>query len=466
MLRRLADSFIPLEIRNSSEDIRTERIFVTVLLISAISNLMGISIAYQIGADSISYLLFTNAAINFLLLFLYKKGLSRIIASHVFIAQHAVSFCFQAWIQGGLISPAIAAFFLLPAVAMLILGNKGAIFWFFVSALVLTGYFIYESNYGPPLIKYDISQREYLFFSSILGTNLTIFIILLVYENSKNRAIMEIRRKHADLKAAQSILIQTEKMASLGELTAGIAHEIQNPLNFVNNFSDVNSELIEELREEAKKGNFKEVDALANNIEENENKILHHGQRADAIVKSMLLHSRGSEGKKVPTDINALADEYLRLAYHGLRAKDKSFNADFKLELDESLPKINVVPQDIGRVLLNLINNAFYAVSQKSEARSENYKPTVTVSTKSMSPSGGGKGEEKIQIKVSDNGNGIPDDIKDKIFQPFFTTKPTGEGTGLGLSMSYDIIIKGHGGTMEVESEKGEGTEFKISLPV
>ncbi len=274
----------------------------------------------------------------------------------------------------------------------------------------------------------------------------------------------EIKKAYTELKTTQAQLIHSEKMASLGELTAGIAHEIQNPLNFVNNFSDVNSELAEELREEIEKGNIEEAKAIAMDIKDNEQKIVHHGKRAEEIVKSMLQHSRGSDGKKEPTDINALADEYLRLAYHGFRAKDKSFNADFKLDLDESMPKINVVPQDIGRVLLNLINNAFYAVSQKSKAQSENYKPTVTVSTKSMSPSGGGKGEVKISVK--DNGPGIPEDIKDKIFQPFFTTKATGEGTGLGLSLSYDIVIKGHGGTMEVESEKGEGTEFKISLPI
>jgi signal transduction histidine kinase len=254
-------------------------------------------------------------------------------------------------------------------------------------------------------------------------------------------------------------LVQAEKMASLGELTAGIAHEIQNPLNFVNNFAEVNAELIDELETEANKGNLEEVKLLAKDIKENETKINHHGKRADAIVKNMLQHSRQSSGQKEPTDINALCDEYLRLSYHGLRAKDKSFNAEFETKFDTALAPIRVVPQDIGRVILNLINNAFYAVNerQKNEKDSE-YKPRVTLTTK--------KQADQVVIEVADNGTGMPEQVKEKIFQPFFTTKPTGEGTGLGLSLSYDIVTKGHGGTMEVETTEGEGTEFVIMLPI
>jgi len=277
-------------------------------------------------------------------------------------------------------------------------------------------------------------------------------------EKSRERELLqarEIEKAYTELKTTQTQLIQAEKMASLGELTAGIAHEIQNPLNFVNNFSEVNTELIDELEQEADKGNYDEVKAIAKDIKENEQKINHHGKRADAIVKGMLQHSRSSTGVKEPTDINALADEYLRLAYHGLRAKDKSFNADFKTELDESLPKIKLIAQDMGRVLLNLINNAFYAVTDKKAQQPENYKPTVIVSTKNE--------DGKVIIKVKDNGNGIPEEIKNKIFQPFFTTKPTGEGTGLGLSLSYDII-KAHGGELKVNTIEGEGTEFIIVL--
>ena len=283
----------------------------------------------------------------------------------------------------------------------------------------------------------------------------------------------EIEKAYKDLKATQKQLIHAEKMASLGELTAGIAHEIQNPLNFVNNFSEVNTELIQELKEEIKKGDKVEALALVNDLSGNEEKISHHGKRADAIVKGMLQHSRSNTGQKESTDINALADEYLRLSYHGLRAKDKSFNADYKTVFDPDLPKIEVVPQDIGRVLLNLINNAFYACAERSRSAvrtlnltgfqnlsglKEKYKPTVTIATKNLG--------DKIEIRVQDNGNGIPDEIKDKIFQPFFTTKSAGEGTGLGLSLSYDIVTKGHGGEIKVETEPGQGTEFIILLPV
>jgi signal transduction histidine kinase len=281
----------------------------------------------------------------------------------------------------------------------------------------------------------------------------------------------------AHLKAVQTQLIQSEKMASLGELTAGIAHEIQNPLNFVNNFSEVNTELIEEMREELISGNTEEALALAKDIADNELKINHHGKRADAIVKGMLQHSRSSSGVKEPTDINALADEYLRLAYHGLRAKDKTFNASMKTDFDPSIGMINVIPQDIGRVILNLITNAFYAVSEKQKSLQTpyhltggpEYQPTVSIITTHHRPLPGGRGAEGsnsfVEISVSDNGPGIPQHILDKIFQPFFTTKPTGQGTGLGLSLSYDII-KAHGGELKVETKEGEGSVFIIQLPI
>ena len=233
---------------------------------------------------------------------------------------------------------------------------------------------------------------------------------------------------------------------------------IQNPLNFVNNFSEVNEELLRELKTEAEKGNLEDVIAIANDIALNSEKINHHGKRADTIVKGMLQHSRAGSGQKEPTDINKLADEYLRLAYHGLRAKDKSFNANFKTELDNSIGKINVVPQEIGRVILNLINNAFYAVNEKQKQNLNGYKPTVTITT--------AKRNGKVEIKVKDNGNGIPQKILDKIFQPFFTTKPAGQGTGLGLSLAYDIITKGHSGELGVETKESEGSEFIIWLPL
>ena len=273
---------------------------------------------------------------------------------------------------------------------------------------------------------------------------------------SKKKANLVLEKTLSDLQSTQNQLIQSEKMASLGELTAGIAHEIQNPLNFVNNFSEVNAELIDELEQEVDKGNLNEVKIITKDIKANEQKINHHGKRADAIVKGMLQHSRISNGVKEPTNINALTDEYLRLSYHGLRAKDKSFNATMKTDFDESIGNINIIPQDIGRVVLNLINNAFYAVDEKRKLSQNAYEPTVLVRTK--------KENDKVEIKVKDNGNGIPPKVLDKIFQPFFTTKPTGQGTGLGLSLSYDIV-KAHGGELKVETKEREGTTFIIQLP-
>jgi signal transduction histidine kinase len=267
----------------------------------------------------------------------------------------------------------------------------------------------------------------------------------------------QVEKTLKELKATQSQLIQSEKMASLGELTAGIAHEIQNPLNFVNNFSEVSAEMIDEMEREFIAGNQEEGVALVSDIKLNLQKILHHGKRADDIVKGMLQHTRSSTGKKEPTDINALADEYLRLAYHGLRAKDKTFNASLETDFDQSIGKINIVPQDIARVILNLLNNAFYAVTEKKKQQPEHFEPRVSVSIK--------KRDNKVLVSVKDNGHGIPRKNADKIFQPFFTTKPAGQGTGLGLSLSYDII-KAHGGELQVKNKEGEGAEFRFLLPV
>ena len=268
----------------------------------------------------------------------------------------------------------------------------------------------------------------------------------------------ELEQTLEKLKSTQSQLIQSEKMASLGELTAGIAHEIQNPLNFVNNFSEVSIELMEEMEAEIDKGDLEEAKTIAIDIKQNLEKINYHGKRADSIVKGMLQHSRAGNNVKEPTDINAVADEYLRLAYHGLRAKDKSFNAELETHFDANLPKVNLISQDIGRVLLNLFTNSFYATHQKQKATKGEYKPLVSVTTILKN--------ERVEITVKDNGIGIPDAIKDKIMQPFFTTKPTGEGTGLGLSLSYDIIVKTHGGTIGIDSKENEYTIFTIRLPL
>ncbi len=313
----------------------------------------------------------------------------------------------------------------------------------------------------------------------IIGLILTFILTVVAFRGFRNKRkanrLLQLEKEKvestlSELRSTQSQLIQSEKMASLGELTAGIAHEIQNPLNFVNNFSEVNAELIDDLKTEALQGNREEVIAIANNIKANEEKINHHGKRADAIVKNMLQHSRSGTGKKEPTDLNLLADEYLRLAYHGIRAKYSSFNASLKTDFDKTIGYINIAPQEIGRVLINLYNNAFYAVFEKEKqeteklldatsdkTRKENFVPTVWVKTTKIG--------HKVEIRIRDNGNGIPDMIKEKIFQPFYTTKPTGEGTGLGLSLSYDII-KAHGGEIKVETKSGEGAEFVIQIPV
>ena len=304
--------------------------------------------------------------------------------------------------------------------------------------------------------KFKNRLQLYVFIAGLL---VLLLIIGILWHNTleKQKAKSKIENAYIELKNTQSQLIQSEKMASLGELTAGIAHEIKNPLNFVNNFSEVNEELLAEMKEELDKGNIEDAKSIANDAIDNQQKINHHGRRADAIVKSMLQHSRSSSGQKEPTDINVLADEYLRLAYHGLRAKDKTFNATMETDFDESIDNINVVPQDIGRVILNLITNAFYAVSERKKQQPNGFEPTVSVSTK--------KKGDQIFISVKDNGNGIPDSAIKKIFQPFFTTKPTGQGTGLGLSLSYDIV-KSHGGELKVETKEGQGTTFKVQLPM
>ncbi len=345
--------------------------------------------------------------------------------------------------------------------------------------------FAYEDEKRKEILKAEIERanNQIKLFSLSAGLIVILIIVFLLIRNNrfKQKAYNLLENQKSDidrqkskaeqtlleLRTTQSQLIQSEKMASLGELTAGIAHEIQNPLNFVNNFSEVSTELVAEMNAEIDKGNNQEAKEIANDLKQNLEKINQHGKRAADIVKGMLQHSRSSSGVKEPTDINALADEYLRLAYHGLRAKDKSFNATMKTEYDKTIVNINVVPQDIGRVILNLITNAFYVVNEKKNQRLDNYEPTISVITKKIG--------DKVLISVKDNGNGIPKKVLDKIFQPFFTTKPTGQGTGLGLSLSYDIV-KAHGGELEVETlsaeaaaqegKEGEGSEFIIVLPV
>jgi len=317
----------------------------------------------------------------------------------------------------------------------------------------------------PPWWK---TTWAYLFYFIVLATMSYLFVQYRqrwlkkenqLLEERVNQRTAQLKKTIDELETTQGQLIQSEKMASLGELTAGIAHEIQNPMNFINNFSEVSHELLDEMMEEIDKGDMEEAKEISSDIKQNLEKISHHGHRASSIVRGMLEHSRNSSGQKEDIDINVLADEYLRLAYHGLRAKDKSFNAKFETDFDDSIGKIEIIPQDIGRVMLNLINNAFYAVSDRDDKESdESYQPTVKVTTKKL--------KDQVKITVEDNGSGIPQEIKDKIFQPFFTTKPSGKGTGLGLSLTYDIITQGHSGALELDSEVGKGTVFTIFLPV
>jgi signal transduction histidine kinase len=412
----------------------------------------------------------------FLLAFFLKWGISLEVATHFFVGIAVTATVWNAWFLGGLQSYNLPWICFAPVLAILFGNPKIGWIWLGVSitavlamsAFQLTGY-EFKTVINPRFI-------HFLGANSLIALVLILFFIVLITEQAYTNTLIKLNLKNkiieksfSELKSTQAQLVQSEKMASLGELTAGIAHEIQNPLNFVNNFSELNKELLDEMQSEIKNGNYAEAKLIAKSITENEEKILHHGKRADAIVKGMLQHSQTSSGQKEPTDINALADEYLRLSYHGLRAKDKTFNADFKTEFDPILPKINVISQDIGRVLLNLINNAFYAVNATVETTHAlslqtaqppkpptPYKPTVLVSTKNMTT--------HVEIRVKDNGPGIPAEIKDKIFQPFFTTKPTGQGTGLGLSLSYDIV-KAHGGELRVETNQGEGSIFIITIP-
>ncbi|MBN3520995.1 hypothetical protein JYB62_13380 [Algoriphagus lutimaris] len=328
------------------------------------------------------------------------------------------------------------------------------------------------NDYDEQQRKYEleVAKKEYqskLNRNIFLGSTFTFLIIgffLIRNNRQKQKAKVQIEGAYNQLKSTQAQLIQSEKMASLGELTAGIAHEIQNPLNFVNNFSEVSTELVDEMKEELAAGSVQFAVEIADDLKQNLEKITLHGKRADAIVKGMLEHSKRGSGQKQPTYLNVLADEFLRLSYQSFLAKEPDFKCELKTDLAPDLPQVSVIPQDIGKVLLNLMNNAFYAINEKTKLgkTDSDYKPIVTVSS-TYSPLAGGQGGF-VELSVQDNGSGIPDSIKEKIFQPFFTSKPTGSGTGLGLSLSYDIV-KAHGGEIRVESEEGEGTTFIISLP-
>jgi len=481
MFKLIVDFFIPAQPDKSAEYQRRVRLVAYAIVVTMVFALFYVTTSWVAGYFTGLYIMLGSWIGYLILLFLLKQGLDVFKVANIFGLIGIISIYGSIYFSGGFESPVLPWLASTPIVLLLIAGKKSGYFWAFVAVLIVLNFGLMDYlGFQFPKQYYE-SKEDYFTLSCQTGLVLIIFFISIVFENLRVKAFNEVtQQKNAlettlsELKATQKQLIQSEKMASLGELTAGIAHEIQNPLNFVNNFSEVNTELIDEMQLELDQGNLIEAKAISNDIKENEQKITHHGKRADAIVKGMLQHSRISNGQKESTDINALAGEYLRLAYHGLRAKDKLFNATLITEFDDSIGNINIIPQDIGRVILNLITNAFYAVNEKNastlrQAQSNpssatpKYEPTVTVSTiSSKSPSG----DLGVKISVKDNGPGIPAKVLDKIFQPFFTTKPTGEGTGLGLSMSYEIVTKVHGGELKVETKEGDGSEFTIILPV
>ena len=477
MLSRLAEYFIPAHYSDQVEDRRLARLFVLILIYGGLAELVSISTSLYLEFPAGAYSMLGGGVSCLLLLLLFWRGVSLATGVNLYMAAQMIVFFVQSWWGGGLESPGTSALFFLPAITMLLVGKRMATVWLLVSILILLFFFLYEQQAGPIPIGYDGKKSSIYFLWSTFGLLVVMYIITLVFNDEKDRAMNQLIEKNEQLTTTQNQLIQKEKMASLGELTAGIAHEIQNPLNFVNNFSEVSQEMVGEIQDERKKDPPERdemlEDELLGDLAQNIQKITHHGGRASAIIRSMLEHSRASTGEQQLTDLNALCDEYLRLSYHGLRAKDKSFNCTLTTHFDPDLPKLNVVPQDLGRVLLNLFNNAFYAVQQREKqaptsSDGKAYRPMVWVSTKAAVKVGvkAPINEFGTAISIRDNGTGIPETAKDKIFQPFFTTKPTGEGTGLGLSLSYDIVTKGHGGEMRVTSVEGEGTEFTISLPV
>ena len=405
----------------------------------------------------------TIAVIAYVVTFFVNLFILRITKNYTFFKTSQLLACtflpvLAQLLIGGFIEGSAVALsaFLSPAGALLFSSRHVARRYFYMFLVLIIGIGFYEYYYITPVITLPRKIIITFFVIVITTTFSIIYFILESFLKKLEEVRNELKKSLIDLKATQSQLIQSEKMASLGELTAGIAHEIQNPLNFVNNFSEVNTDLVDELLEELNNNNSNEVKELAAMIKENNVRIVQHGKRADGIVKGMLLHSRKTSGQKELTDMNVLCTEYLQLSYHGIRTKNKSFSATLETQFDSSLQLINIVAADIGRVLLNVFNNAFYAMDEKKKLGVEPFQPTLILQTKAI-PGG-------VEIRVKDNGNGIPASVIDKIYQPFFTTKPTGEGTGLGLSLSYDIITKQHGGAIEVSSEPGNYTQFIITL--
>lgn len=467
MINSVFQFFIPAHYYNDPEELRQAKFSISVYLITGISLFIYVGFGDLLGSPVIGYANLIQAIMNVLISFLFRANVPLRTCVLMYSTSGTIYLTFIAYLGGGLMAPSAFGLILTPIYNLLLTNSwRSGLVWFGIIIAIVCGMAYYESYYGSLVVNFDSLHKYQLGFLSMVGIFINLFVLILVFEYQKNLAFKKLKKINDELHATQAQLIQKEKLASLGELTAGIAHEIQNPLNFVNNFSELSVDLAKDLIEEIKRPvlDIEYIDELLTDLTQNQEKINHHGKRASSIVKGMLEHSRTSTGEKELTDISVLCEEYLRLSYHGMRAKDKSFQTDFKTEFEINLPKISVVPQDIGRVLLNLFNNAFYAVNQRAieighalSQPSSKYKPAVIVSTK--------KRGNFIEIIVRDNGTGMSESIQAKIFQPFFTTKPTGEGTGLGLSLSYEIITKGHSGVLDVESIVGEGTTFIIKLP-
>ena len=475
MLQRIPAYFFPRHFAGTDDDHRRARIIVNSVLLTSLFSLNYVALSWWADFPPGVYNLLTTFVLFLLLLLVFKSGLINYQTTgyifNILVAQ-AVFIC--GYYQGGFSSEQLAWTAVQPLLATFLLGRTGGLVSLALSTVLLL--IVWYLDYNGIPVPHMLADKYRLLFrlNVIFGLMLIVVVIALVFYDTNTRAVAlveeknDLLRRRSDelqqtlnnLHATQNQLVQKEKMASLGELTAGIAHEIQNPLNFVNNFADISAELVAELGDEYRNPDRDpELETeLLGSLEQNLRKITQHGNRAASIVRGMLEHSRTSTGAQEPTDLNALADEFLRLSYHGMRAKDQAFNAQLITDFDTNLGLVTVAGQDIGRVMLNLFNNAFYSVYQKQQHAPGTYQPTIMVSTN--------RTDHAIQIRVLDNGIGISPVVRDKIFHPFFTTKPTGEGTGLGLSLSYDIVTKGHGGTLTVATREGESAEFTVELPL
>ena len=468
MLTKAVEFFIPPMPGTDSELQRRVHLIASALFITTIFSIFYIVISWLSGFFMGMIIMGASFVFFVLLLILLRNKVNLFVVANLFGLSGIVAISGCIYFSGGLASPILPWLATTPVVILLLAGKKSGYFWAAVSVIIII-FFTISSHLGYQFPRRIAKDSFILALSCNVGLVLIITFISVVFENVRISAFNVVSSQNdalqqtlSELKTTQAQLIQSEKMASLGELTAGIAHEIQNPLNFVNNFSELNNELADELQQEFDSGNVKEAADILNNMKENNQKIRYHGNRADGIVKGMMMHSGRVAGHKEFADINASCDECLRLTYHTLYTKDKVFNAEYKTDYDVNAGEINIVTQDITRVLLNLLNNAFYSVKTARSLKGEQYQPLVCLSTKKITTA---PGNDCIEIRVTDNGLGIRADITDKIFQPFFTTKPTGQGTGLGLSIAYDIITKEHAGSITVETIEGKYAEFIVQLP-